>query len=793
MPQQPQRKNIPNDQEEEGINISDLLHLCLYKWRWFVLSTLLCLTVAILYLMSTSPIYTRTATLLIEDDKKGASAISMTNEFQDLGLFSNTTNINNELLALKSPSLMTQVVNDLDLTNKYVVKNGVGGLRKTALYKNSPIKVDLIDLNNVVDNISFNINADYAKQTVTLSEFAFNKDEFETTKNGRIGDTISTPVGRVLIVSTDYFSEDVEIHYYHSKLKSVTDGYCKNLTISLADKNSSVLNLSINDPSPARAEDILNSLIHNYNENWIDDRNKLATKTSEFITERLQMILQDLTGIDKNIANFKGENLLPDIKAVSQIYLEQNSESVKQLLSLNGQLMTLKYINEMLNSKTFEEPLPSSSALSNGNIQQQIHKYNEKLLERNRLISNSSGNNPLVTDMTEALKEMQKVILQSVKSEITALNMQIDQIKNQESNTISKLARNPNQAKYLLSEERQQKVMEGLYLFLLQKREENELSKAYNVYKSKMITEPRGSDAPISPRSAIIILAALVIGLVIPASVFYVLESMNTKVRNRKDLEGMIVPFAGEIPEQPNVEDKRLAVEQDNRNLINESFRVLRTNVDFILGNDSKKVVMVTSMNQGSGKSFISANLASCVALRDKKVVVLDLDLRRATLSKIADSPKLGLADYFNGKVKNWKEIVARSEDNENLDVLPVGTMPPNPTELLLNKTYLSDMIAELRNEYDYIFIDCPPVDIVADAGIVSKYADMTLFVIRAGLMEKSFLHLVDEFYEEKKYPTMSLVLNGTNQSHYKYGYGYGYGYGHGYGYGSEKDKDKEN
>ena len=452
MPQQPQRKNIPNDQEEEGINISDLLHLCLYKWRWFVLSTLLCLTVAILYLMSTSPIYTRTATLLIEDDKKGASAISMTNEFQDLGLFSNTTNINNELLALKSPSLMTQVVNDLDLTNKYVVKNGVGGLRKTALYKNSPIKVDLIDLNNVVDNISFNINADYAKQTVTLSEFAFNKDEFETTKNGRIGDTISTPVGRVLIVSTDYFSEDVEIHYYHSKLKSVTDGYCKNLTISLADKNSSVLNLSINDPSPARAEDILNSLIHNYNENWIDDRNKLATKTSEFITERLQMILQDLTGIDKNIANFKGENLLPDIKAVSQIYLEQNSESVKQLLSLNGQLMTLKYINEMLNSKTFEEPLPSSSALSNGNIQQQIHKYNEKLLERNRLISNSSGNNPLVTDMTEALKEMQKVILQSVKSEITALNMQIDQIKNQESNTISKLARNPNQAKYLLSE-----------------------------------------------------------------------------------------------------------------------------------------------------------------------------------------------------------------------------------------------------------------------------------------------------------------------------------------------------
>ncbi|MEE0084753.1 MAG: chromosome partitioning protein ParA, partial [Paludibacteraceae bacterium] len=375
--------------------------------------------------------------------------------------------------------------------------------------------------------------------------------------------------------------------------------------------------------------------------------------------------LQDLTGIDKNIANFKGENLLPDIKAVSQIYLEQNSESVKQLLSLNGQLMTLKYINEMLNSKTFEEPLPSSSALSNGNIQQQIHKYNEKLLERNRLISNSSGNNPLVTDMTEALKEMQKVILQSVKSEITALNMQIDQIKNQESNTISKLARNPNQAKYLLSEERQQKVMEGLYLFLLQKREENELSKAYNVYKSKMITEPRGSDAPISPRNAIIILAALVIGLVIPASVFYVLESMNTKVRNRKDLEGMIVPFAGEIPEQPNVEDKHLAVEQDNRNLINESFRVLRTNVDFILGNDSKKVVMVTSMNQGSGKSFISANLASCVALRDKKVVVLDLDLRRATLSKIADSPKLGLADYFNGKVKNWKEIVTRSEDNE--------------------------------------------------------------------------------------------------------------------------------
>lgn len=783
MPQQPETRKISNNQEEEEINISDLLQLCLHNWKWFVLSVVICLTVAFLYLASTSPIYTRTATLLIEDDNKGKSAISMTNEFQDLGLFSNTTNINNELLTLKSPSLMTQVVNDLDLTNKYVIKSG---LKKTALYKNSPVKVDLVDLDNVVDNISFKINANYKKKEVTLSEFVLNGEESEKVKTGSVGDTISTPVGRVIVFSTEFFCDDIEINYIHSKLKSVTDGYCGSLTISLADKNSSVLNLSINDPSPARAEDILTSLIHNYNENWIQDRNRLATKTSEFITERLQMILQDLTGIDKNIATFKGENLLPDIKAVSQIYLEQNSESVKQLLSLNGQLMTLNYMDEMLHSQTFEDPLPSSSALSNGSIQQQVIKYNEKLLERNRLISNSSGSNPLVTDMTETLKEMQKVILQSVKSEITALNMQIQQIKDQESHTISKLARNPNQAKYLLSEERQQKVMEGLYLFLLQKREENELSKAYNAYKSKMITEPRGADAPIAPRKAIILLAAFVIGLAIPAAILYILESMNTKVRNRKDLEGMVVPFAGEIPDQPMDDTKKLAVERDNRNLINESFRVLRTNVDFILGSDDKKVIMVTSMNQGSGKSFISANLASCAALRDKKVIVLDIDLRRATLSKIVDSPKHGLADYFNGKVSNWKDIVAKSPDNENLDVLPVGTVPPNPTELLLNKTYFSDIIADLRNQYDYIFIDCPPVDVVADAGIVSKYADMTLFVLRAGLMEKSFLHFVDEYYEEKKYPAMSVVLNGTDQNNYKYGYGYGYGYSYGYGYGGK-------
>ncbi|MCQ2189454.1 MAG: polysaccharide biosynthesis tyrosine autokinase [Paludibacteraceae bacterium] len=785
MSQQSQNRNIQNNQEEEEINISDLLQLCLYNWKWFVLSIGLCMSVAILYLMSTSPIYTRTATLLILSDKKGKSATSMTNEFQDLGLFTNTTNINNELLTLKSPSLMTQVVNNLDLANKYVVKDG---LKKTNLYKVSPVKVVLPDLDNVTDNISFKINVSKNNRTVSLSDFKLNADESEKTITGDLNDTLATPIGRVIVNETTYLCDDAEIYYSHSRLKSVTDGYCNSLTISLADKNSDVLNLSINDPSPARAEDILNSLIFNYNENWIQDRNELATKTSTFITERLQMILQDLTGIDKNIATFKGENLLPDIKAVSQIYLEQNSESVKQLLSLNGQLMTLKYINDVLSSKTFEEPLPSSSALSNGSIQQQVIKYNEKLLERNRLISNSSSNNPLVNESTETLKEMQKIILQSVKSEITALTMQIEQIKQQESNTISKLARNPNQAKYLLSEERQQKVMEGLYLFLLQKREENELSKAYDAYKSKIITEPRGADAPISPRRPIILLAAFVIGLAIPAAIFYILESMNTKVRTRKDLESMIVPFSGEIPMQPTGDTGKLAVQQDNRNLINESFRVLRSNTDFILGNDNKKVVMITSLNQGSGKSFISANLAACAALRDKKVIVLDLDLRRGTLSKIVDSPKLGLSDYFNGKVKNWRDVVATTEENHNLHVLPTGTMPPNPTELLLNKNYLSDMMTELRNEYDYIFVDCPPVDVVADAGIAAKYADMTIFVLRAGLMEKSHLHIVDEFYNEKKYPMMCVVLNGTNTDNYKYGYGYGYSYGYGYGYGKKEN-----
>ncbi|MBO7627900.1 MAG: polysaccharide biosynthesis tyrosine autokinase, partial [Paludibacteraceae bacterium] len=426
------------------------------------------------------------------------------------------------------------------------------------------------------------------------------------------------------------------------------------------------------------------------------------------------------------------------------------------------------------------------SSMSSGNLQSQIAEYNKILLERNRMLANSSENHPLVKDQTKHLNAMQSVILQSVNNEIASLSMQIKNVNAQESRTERQLARNPNQAKYLLSEERQQKVMEGLYLFLLQKREENALSQAFTAYNTRLITEPRGSNSPAAPNRSVIWMFAIVAGLLLPATVMFLIEMCNTTIRGRQDVERLAVPFAGEIPQctkkEGNTENGiTLVVKESCRNIINEAFRVVRTNVDFMLGKGkTHKVVMFTSLNPGSGKSFVSANLAYCMSLKKKKVVAVDLDLRRASLSQVVDRPHHGVVDYLNGDRKSWKDVLVHIEDS-TFDVIPVGEIPPNPTELLFNEDYLPRMIEELKQEYDYVFIDCPPVDVVADANVVSEYVDMALFVVRAGLMKKDMLPIVDTFYNQKKFPSLSLILNGTSVTKTmgtKYGYGYGYGYG---------------
>lgn len=562
----------------------------------------------------------------------------------------------------------------------------------------------------------------------------------------------------------------------------------------LGNEDATIINLSIDDASVQKAEDILNTLIEVYNEKWIQDKNQIAVSTSRFIGERLGVIENELGHVDENISNYKSEHLLPDVQAASSLYMSQSAENKKEIQTLTNQLATAQFIRRELGGKEMNQPLPTNSGIANVNIESQIGEYNKMVLDRNRLIANSSEKNPLVKDLGNSMQSMKRTILQSVDNLIVSLNTQIRSIRQQEATTTQQLASNPSQAKYLLSVERQQKVKEELYLYLLQKREENELSQAFTAYNTRMITAPRGSALPTAPNKKNILLVALALGLLVPAVIIFMQENMNTKVRGKKDLENLSVPYLGEIPlyfrnkkKKNKFSEYAIVVEEGNRNIINEAFRVLRSNVDFMKSkNTEQKVFIETSFNPGSGKSFLSMNIAMSFAIKGKKVLVIDGDLRHGTVSAYVGSPKKGLSDYLGNKEVVWNELLVIDKKYPNLHIIPVGTIPPNPTELLEDGS-LATLMQDLRDEYDYIFIDCSPIDIVADTQIIEQYADRTLFVVRAGLLDRSLLPELESIYQEKRFKNLSVILNGTESTGGRYGYRYGYHNGYDSYYGNTK------
>lgn len=788
------------ESEDGGLNIHDIIDMFVPRWRWFLASVIVCMAVAVLYLMRATPVYTRNASVLIKDDSKNSTANGVMSQFADMGgMFKVNSNVKNELLTIQSPELMGEVVAALHLDEVYTTKDG---LRTVDLYKKSPVSVTFS--NKQSRPVGFRITI-VSGTEFDLTHLVVDGENTDEKYTGRMGSPVHTTVGNITVRTTGNYTPDYDgktISYYKGDLNATADAYARKLNAALGDKEATIINMSIDDPSTQKADDILNTLVKFYNVNWVKDKNRVAVSTSQFINSRLGVIEGELGHVDSDISSYKSAHLVPDIQAVSDLYLQQSAENNQKIVEVNDQLATARYIRGELDGKHITQPLPSNSSIGNANsgLEKQIGDYNEMVLQRNQLVENSGENNPLVKDLTSSILSMQKAIKQSIDNLIVSLNTQVRSLKREESTATGKLSSSPTQAKYLLSVERQQKVKEQLYLYLLQKREENELSQAFTAYNTRVITHPRGSQIPTSPKRNTILLAAFLIGLIIPAGGIYAKESLNTTLRGRKDLESVKIPFAGEIPQYGEPEKKlklpglgkskhhhgerrALVVSEGNRNTINEAFRVLRSNIEFMMGKDKEhNVIVSTSFNPGSGKSFITMNLAQSFAIKGKRVLVIDGDLRHGSTSAYVGSPAMGMSDWLAGRVDDYNEIVLSVGNSDKFFMVPIGTIPPNPTELLEGPRF-AQLLQDLRPQFDYIFIDCPPIDIVADTQIIEKLADRTIFVVRAGLLERTMIPELNSIYQEKRFKNMSLVLNGTQSTAGRYGYRYGYKYGYRYGY----------
>lgn len=802
-----QQHTRPAAKADDFIRIQDLYYLCLAKWRWFVLSLVICLGIAFIYLLKTPPVYTRTASLLIKEESKGQSLSGDVGaSFSDLGLFQPNTNVNNELVSLQSPAVMYDVVKRLHLEVDYSTE---GSFYAQVRYgQNLPVTVSFAGL---ADNETAALTVEPAQSKgIKLTSFVHNGEKVDGEVIGALNDSLVTPIGKIVIRPAagymDWQKSPESLTVSRSALSSTASRYSSGLNVALQSEKTTIVDLTFRDVCIQRAEDILNTVIAVYNENWIKDKNQIAVSTSMFINDRLGVIESELGHVDENISTFKSENLLPDVQAASQLYMTERSQAQSQILTLNTQLSMARYIRNYLTAASSRNQLlPANSGLESANIENQISEYNNLQLQRNNLVANSSEQNPLVVDMDESLRSMRRSIVSSVDNLITTLNTQIHSLEKSDQRATERIAANPSQAKYLLSVERQQKVKESLYLFLLQKREENELSQAFTAYNTRIITPPTGSMAPTAPMKKNILLVAFALGVLIPVVIVFLQETMNTRVRGKKDLENLSIPFVGEIPLYGKVRrsglfhkkvtpltETKVVVKEGSRDVVNEAFRVLRTNLEFVSGENGKgQVILMTSFNPGSGKTFLTVNIAATLAIKGKRVLVIDGDLRRGSTSVYVGSPHHGLSNYLAGKIEHIEDVIVPASETVRFDVLPVGTIPPNPTELLAGER-LQALLANFRVRYDYILIDCPPIELVADTHIIGKYADRTIFVVRAGLLERSMLPELEALYTEHKFKNMTVLLNGTEgNGSYRYGYRYGYHYGYGssYYYGNEKQK----
>jgi capsular exopolysaccharide synthesis family protein len=785
---------MSDEYQEDDIHLRTILDKYLVHWQWFAVAVVVCLFGAYTYLRYTIPQYKAVTTILVKDDKKGGM-LSELSAFADMGLGTGMkSNVDNEVEILKSRTLVESVVRKLNLNTSLVQK---GKIVDKEIYKVTPITVNFSNTQPDFERSNMRLkfteltpntfSLESESETDSVSVILTNKKEFRygeliATKNA---DLVITPLkGNGFRYRDDYKSVDIVV----SPFENVVASLQKQLEVTSISKTSSVVEISITNPVVSKAEDFLDNLIQIYNEDAAADKNFISESTSKFIANRLILITQELGGVEQDVESFKRSNNLTDIESEAKLFIEGSSEYNKKVAETEIQLNVVASMLDYMKKSTNADLLPSNIIAGQGDASGLISAYNELVLQRNRILKSATVANPAVVKLDQQITSLKANVVASLSRLQSTLSIQKRDLNSKEGQMNSKIGKIPVQERQFRVIARQQKVKEELYLYLLQKREETAITLAATQPNARVIDDAKASRGPVSPKKNIIYLAALLLGLLIPYAFLYLKDLLDTKIKSQRDLEGKTqIPFIGDLP---NSESPSKLIESESRTSTAEALRIIRTNLDFMLNEVPEgmaKTIMMTSTIPGEGKTFVAVNMAAIFALSSKKVLLIGMDIRNPKLSEYFDvSIQHGLTNYLSSKNVSIADYITKAEGFESLYILPAGIVPPNPAELLMNKK-VDELFVQLKKEYDYIIIDTAPVSLVTDTLILAKYADTTVYVVRANHLDKRMLPIPERLYRENKLPNMALLLNDT-QTTKGYGYGYGYGYG-GYGYGVKVEK----
>lgn len=791
------------EEKEEKTDFKAILFKYAIHWPWFLACTLLCMAGAWLYLCYTPSVYNISASVIIKDNDKNSKASSGMGDLEDLGFYSSINNFDNEVEILQSRTLIKKVVEELDLYISYATKSSFHDIE---LYKSSPVKVWITpeEAQKLPAPARLHLTLQPGNKLnvkLRIGEEEYNKqfDKLPALLTTPSGTFSFTPKDSTTVQSTQ------EIMATVSSPRSVANAYRGALSIEPTSKSTTIAQISVKSTHTQRGMDFINKLVEVYNRDANDDKNEVATKTAEFIDERIKIINGELGTTEQELETFKRDAGLTDLKSDAQLALSENSEYEKKRAENSTQLRLVQFLAGYANNPDHAyEVLPVNVGLTDTGLAELINRYNEMLLERKRLLRSSQENNPVVVNLDASIRAMRSNVLTTINSVQRGLAITQADLERQAGKYAGRITNAPGQERQLVSISRQQEIKAGLYLMLLQKREENAITLASTANNARMVDEALADAIPVSPKGKMIYLVALILGIALPVVVIYIIELLKYKIEGRADVEKITsLPIVGDVPlSEDKGKEESIVVHENQNDLMAETFRNVRTNVLYMMRSD-EKVILVTSTTTGEGKTFIASNLAVSLALLGKKIVIVGLDIRKPSLNTFNLSHReQGISQFLaNPEHTDLMSLVQVSRINANLSILPGGPIPPNPTELVARES-LSQAIDILKKHFDYIILDTAPIGMVTDTLLISRVANASIYVCRADYTHKADYTLINELSEQKKLPNLCTLINGLDMKKKKYGYYYGYGkygkyygygkkYGYGYGYGTENVNKK--